>query len=209
MCRSFVPCSESRGPTTGRGRRQTNPIRCIPRRTVSGLKRMFSRSCSSKASSSQDQRLRKKPKSCGVKETSQRITTISQEATDTVRCSVPSTRARPPERKSAFHCRDQRRTGERRAPDLPVGMLVGQQQQHQSTACRSRRPVHLQTGLAFLRRKSNTAIHGLVSGIVVISTHKPRAKPFPFPKHLSRYALSEELFSTKSPNTGMKHRPPT
>jgi hypothetical protein len=35
---------------------------------------------------------------------------------------------------------------------------------------------------------------GLVSGIVVISTHKPRAKPFPFPEHLSRYALGEELF---------------
>ena len=57
---------------------------------------MPSRSRSSKANSSQDQRLRKKPKSWGVKESSQRITTINQYATEVSRLSDCSTRATPP-----------------------------------------------------------------------------------------------------------------
>jgi hypothetical protein len=70
----------------------TRPIKSIP----------LAESRSSNANNSQDQRLRKKPKSCGVKESNQRITTINQYATEVSRRSVSSTRAKPPLWKSRF-----------------------------------------------------------------------------------------------------------
>ena len=94
ICCSFRACSGLRGPTTGRGRRQTNSRRCIPRRTVSGLTRMRSCSHNSKANRPHDQRLRKKPKSCGVDFNSHRTTKISHEGTvsgcSSVRKAIPS-----------------------------------------------------------------------------------------------------------------------
>ncbi|HEX5106447.1 MAG TPA: hypothetical protein VFV87_21660 [Pirellulaceae bacterium] len=76
-------------------------VRCMPRRTVLGLRRIPPRCHNSSAKAAHDQRERKKPKSCGVEFTSQR-TTSSQEATTTVRASPPSTWATPPEEKSRF-----------------------------------------------------------------------------------------------------------
>jgi len=63
-----------------------------------------------------------------------------------------------------FHGGNQRGTGKGRPADLSVRVLISQQQQDQRATSRSRQSVHLQTDVAFLRRKSNTAVHGLPSG---------------------------------------------
>ena len=99
-------------------------------------------------------------------------------------------------REVAFDRRDEVRTDERGRLDLPIRTSLAEMQQHQRPPRRRIAPINRQTGLAFGRRKTKIAVHGLASEERGLSTPTILTPSHPFlPDQLEqRYAHREELF---------------